>query len=241
MSSRFFTYMRSPAGRYAALVASAGLAVGGSCVLFLPHSFMNYKYKEIVTHYQQGFERPLSQPVQDRFETALNHLNLPEFERKFVKAFSVTGLDTCHIGSLRLRFGANVGIPANFSYTNPNDIEKSELISRGNPIDWSSHAGKLLEESLVMKEDEQVFAIAREILYMKENNIILQSLYPAIGIFTYYSMTHNLNTKLKLLERPFPLRLGIYWICAFFAFGIYAFATDYHQVRLLSSKFNLFI
>jgi hypothetical protein len=228
--SKFFKFMTSDAGRNVTMLTTAAAAVGASALVFIPHAFMSWKYKEVVTNYHQGVPRELTKPVMDRFEVACELLKLPQFESKFTKAFCVTGLETRHIGSLRLRFGANVGIPANYAWTSPDDIDKQNLIIKGNLIDWSSTAGQLLEEALVLKDDEQIFGIAREILYMKENNIILQSLYPAIGIMIYYFMTHNLNTKLQLFSRPLSLRIALYGICGFFAFGIYAFAVDYHQV-----------
>lgn len=231
--SKFLKFMASPSGRKTTFYSAVFASFGATCVVFVPDTFLTTTFKDIVASYHQGVQRPLTQPIADRFEIAQEVLKLPVYERRLANAFFATGLDTLHIGSLRMKYGGNVGIPLNYTYTSPHDIDKSGLIARGNSVDWSSEGGKLLEEALVLKDDEQIFAIARELLYLKENNLILQSMYPAIGIFIYYLMTHNLNSQLLLFHRPLGLRIALYGICAFFAFGIYALAADYHQVNEL--------
>lgn len=100
----------------------------------------------------------------------------------------VSGFEAYNIGSLKYRFGALVGIPINYTYTAHNEIDKADIIIRGKPVDWSSNGGKLLEESLVLKEDEQIFGIARELVQLRTNKVLLNSIYPTATIFFMYTL-----------------------------------------------------
>lgn len=153
-----------------------------------------------------------------------------DFESNFMMPFMVSGFDLHHIGSSKFRYGALTGIPINFTYTVPADIDKADIIIRGKPIDWNSQGGKLLEESLVLKEDEQIFAITRELRQLQTNQVFLDSLYSTGTIAAYYIFTSTVNNKMNLFYRPLSLRIFLYTIAGFFCFGVYAFITDYSQV-----------
>lgn len=232
--SKFLKFMASPRGREVTFAASVSAAVLGFSINFLPHGFLQYKYREFIANYHQGMERPVTDKLKEKVELVIDLLNLPDFERKFVDSFMVSGFDIRHLGSLRLRFGANVGLPINYTYTSDSDIDKGAVIVRGQPVDWSSKGGELLKEALVLKDDEQVFAIAREVIYMKEKNLILDSCFPTASIFMYYLMTHNINSKLHMFHRPLSFRIGLYGICGFMTYGLYALATDFLEVMLIT-------
>lgn len=190
-------------------------------------------HREFVASYREGAEKPVPKALLERFEIAQELLKMSDFERTFMKSFMVSGFDLYHIGSLKYRFGALVGIPVNFTYTSPSEIDKSDIIVRGKSVDWNSKGGKLLEEALVLTEDEQIFGLTREILQLQNQKILLNSLFPCVTILGYYAATSFLNSKMHLFYRPLSLRAMMYFLVGLFAYGIYSFATDYLQVIVL--------
>lgn len=226
----FFKFFASAKGRKFTFIASVSAALGCSAINYFPHTFLAWKHREIVASYKEGIERPVSEVLKKRFEIAIELLKVTDFERKFIKAFTVSGFDLYHLGSAKFRSGGLIGIPVNYSYTAIADINKMDVIIRGNPVDWNSKGGQYLEQSLVLNEDEQIFGLAREIIQLQNNSIYLNSLYPAVTIFMYYALTSGVNSKLRLFYRPLSLRVMLYAISGFFAFGVYSFATDFTQV-----------
>lgn len=142
----------------------------------------------------------------------------------------VAGFDLYHIGSTMFRYGALTGIPVNFTYTSPADIDRMDIIIRGKPVDWNSHGGKLLEQCLVLSEDEQIFGIVRETIQLQSNQVLLDSLFSSGTIASCYVIASGINSKLRLHYRPMSLRLMLYAIVGFFGFGVYSFMTDFTQV-----------
>lgn len=182
--------------------------------------------------YREGAERPVPSALLERFNIAQELLKLSDFERVYMKSFMVSGFDLYHIGSLKYRFGALVGIPVNFTYTSAAEIDKSDIIVRGKLVDWNSQGGMLLEQSLVLTEDEQIFGLAREILQLQNQKVLLNSLYPCGTITGCYFLASYLNSKMNFFYRPLSLRVMLYCLVGFFGYGVYSFFTDFLQVRL---------
>lgn len=134
---------------------------------------------------------------------------------------------------------SQVGIPINYTYTGENDIEKSAIIVRGKPVDWNSQGGQLLEQSLVLTEDEQIFGIAREALQLQNHSVFLRSLYSSGTIVLVYSVASTLNSKLRLFYRPLSLRVALYGIVSCFGYGVYTLLTDYTQVSFMQFLFYI--
>lgn len=234
--SGFFKFFASPRGRqfcFAASVTAASVSFGFH---FLPHTVFTSKHREIVASYREGAERPVSETLQKRFEIAQEHLQLSDFEKKWMKPFMVSGFDTYHIGSVKFRYGAFTGIPVNYTYTASDDIDKADIIIRGQSVDWNSRGGKLLEEALVLTEDEQIFGLVRESFQLVNNNVYLNSFYGCGALTMYYLITTALNNNMKLFYRPLSLRLSLYSLVGLFCLGNYALITDYSQVSI-----NLFL
>jgi len=227
----FFKYFASAKGRNVTFYASVAASIGAFSINFFPDTFLLWKHRDIVAAYKDGEKREVSDTIKKRFEFAVELLKVPDFERKHIKPFVVTGFDLYHIGSTKFRFGGLLGIPVNYTYTAPADISKSSITIRGQPIDWNSHGGKLLEQSLVLSDDEQVFGILREILQLWNNSVYLNSSYSTGSVVAYYIATNTLNSKLRLFSRPLSLRVVMYGIVGFFMYGVYSFLTDFTQVK----------
>ncbi|XP_039443614.1 transmembrane protein 177 [Culex pipiens pallens] len=228
-SSRFAFFV-TEAGRQWMFYGSTTLAVGLFAGHYMPHTVGISYFKEFVQAYKHGQERELSEKIQKRFERAVQLVDLSVFEKKFVKPFAVFGFDVFNAGSMKSRFGALVGVPTNYEYDSVADIEKEDVIIRGNKINWNSEGGKLLEDCLVVSEDEQVFGMAREILTLNSHKRLIQSMIPTVSWVFTYSVASLVNQRCNFYVRPFSLRCMLYFICGFLGYGIYSFSTDMSEI-----------
>ncbi|CRL02871.1 CLUMA_CG015765, isoform A [Clunio marinus] len=228
--SRIYNFFASTTGKQFSLYSTGFVALGAFAVKYFPHTFFSQNYREFVACYKDGIEKRVPDAIMKRFEIAQDILKLSDYEKNHMSPFMVTGFDTVHIGSLKVRFGALTGIPTNFSYTEPCEIDKANIMIRGKSIDWNSNGGKRLEQSLVLTEDEQIFALVREMIQLQDDKILLKSIYPTGAIALYYILSSGINTKFNLFIRPLSFRLSFYMIVGLFCFGIYSFLNDYTQV-----------
>ena len=90
-------------------------------------------------------------------------------------------------------------------------------------VSWSSEVGKSLLDAMVLSEAAQKFAIGREIAYVQTPYVYYHSLFPVSVIMSTYAFTANLNERLKLFSRPFPLRFIFYILTGLFGFGTWMF------------------
>lgn len=112
------------------------------------------------------------------------------------------GFDTIHIGTTKSRFCGFVGIPTNYCYDTVQDVERADIQLQQNQIAWSTDEGKLLQESLVLTEDEQVFAMARSILQIQTHKLLMSSFYGPFSICFVYAIANYVNTRANLYARP---------------------------------------
>lgn len=250
-SSRFFNFFASDRGRNFALGTTVAAAMGSALINFIPHTFFVDKHRDLTSSYKyfsfllnlmvnliiflflcsNGVLRQTPETIRKKYDLALELLKVSDFDRNFLKPYMVFGFDTYSIGSTKFKYGALTGIPTNYMYTSPNDIERGEITIRGQKVNWSSEGGKNLEHALVLTDDEQVFGIAREIIQLQTQKVLLNSIFPCASIVGVYTMAHALNTKLLLLQRPFSVRGFLYVIVGLFGYGVYCLMADLTQVR----------
>uniref|UniRef100_A0A336KRZ3 CSON014677 protein n=1 Tax=Culicoides sonorensis TaxID=179676 RepID=A0A336KRZ3_CULSO len=234
---KMLKYLATERGRMASLYCVSTVGIGIFVSRWAPHSVGIEKYREFATCYKFGIEKKLSDKVHHRFEKALNMVkDMSELERSRFKMFCVFGMEPRHFGSKHSIWGSYVGIPDNFNYETANDIPKGAIVMHNKPIPWSTEGGKKIEQSLVLTEDEQIFAMLKEILALRTWEWPLNCFYPVMTLFTAYGLSHYINTKLKLFQRPLSLRLVMYSLVGVFMIGNYCFATDatqiYHDSRI---------
>ncbi|XP_062550674.1 transmembrane protein 177-like [Armigeres subalbatus] len=217
-------------GRRLVFYGSTTLTIGLFAGHYLPHTIGIGYYKELFQAYKNGEQRQVSDKLQQRFNRAVQLLNLSNIERKYVSPFMVYGFDVSNAGSMKARFGGVVGIPINFQYDNSTDIEKSDMLIGNRKVDWASEGGKLLDECLILSEDEQVFGIAREILTLNTNKRLIQAIIPTVSWFFTYSAASSINQRCNFYVRPLSLRLMLYAICSLFGYGLYSFSQDMTEI-----------
>lgn len=101
----FFKYFASAKGRRFSFYASVSASLSAFAINFFPHTFLISKHRQIVSVYQEGQERPVTKSLKKRCDLVIDILKVPDFERKFIKPFMVSGFDLYHIGSTKFRYG----------------------------------------------------------------------------------------------------------------------------------------
>lgn len=253
--NRFLKYIVSERGRATSFNAICVSSITLFTINYAPHTLGVSKLREflqlyrfvfashmqlcaITTHHisficfhrSNGFERRVPDKIQRRFEQALLACNCTDFERRHLKPFMAYGFDTLHIGSTKSRFGAAIGVPANYAYDNASHIEKDKIQLKCESIKWSTLDGQKLADALVLTEDEQIFGMARSVLQVKSHKLLLSSLYGPGVLFSIYALGSTINRRGNLYVRPVRLRLMLYGILSLFGYGVYSFLTDYTEV-----------
>lgn len=90
----------------------------------------------------------------------------------------------------------------NYLYEKISDIERPDIRVRSKEVEWSSEHGKILQDSLVLTDTEQVFGIARSILMVKTHKVSIESFYPPICLMFIYGVGYYINEKMRLHGRP---------------------------------------
>ncbi|XP_053963064.1 transmembrane protein 177 [Anastrepha ludens] len=225
------SFFQTPTGRNVVVFATGATTLGLFVVNYLPHTFGLKYYKDFVQCYLNGIPRPVPEKVKERLDRALDTLQLPEFERKIIKPFTVFGFDLFEAGSTKYRFGAALGVPVNYAFSEKQEINRQDIRFRDQSIQWNSDAGKLLQDALVLTEDEQLFGFCKSILQLQTHRVLLNSLFPSISFLSVYTIGHYLNMRMNLLAGPFSLRLVMYSILGLFGIGSWSFMKDFNQVN----------
>lgn len=181
--------------------------------------------------FRKGEEREVPEKLHNRVKKAMDVLGLNKYERILVKPFIFVGFDVFEAGTTNSKFGCALGLPSSFNYESEKDIEKSEIMFRGKPINWDSETGKKLQKAIVLTEDEQIFAISKSILEFQTQKVLLNSLYPTASFMMVYTIGTSLSQQMKLLTKPFIVRGILYTIMGFFGLGLWSFLKDYSQVQ----------
>ena len=141
-------------------------------------------------------------------------------EEAAIKMFTCFGCDVLHRGSLKLRSGAIIGIPASFSYEKPEDVNREKLVVNAKEVNWSSGAGTQLLESLILSKDAKAFAIAREIGYANTYHLWADAILKSIFAYAAYATGFGINTKFHTRSTMKTWgRVGMYVAIA----GVYSF------------------
>lgn len=99
-------------------------------------------------------------------------------------------------------FGGWIGFPVNYLYKTTMDIDRSDIKIRTQPIKWDSKYGEMLQNSLVLTEEEKLFAISRTILELRNYNHYHNTFVPAAVIQGLYISAQTINKRYNLFLVP---------------------------------------
>ncbi|EFA10319.1 transmembrane protein 177 [Tribolium castaneum] len=196
----------------------------------LPQTIFLSQYEDLFHLYKHGFSVPLTEKVQKRFEKALDLLEVEHRDRHLYKPFAAYGFDIFSAGTSYSKFGVRVGIPTHFFYDDESSVDKSSIKIRDESVIWESDEGKLLLKSLVLSENAQIYAMAREIKMRDTLKGMLDTVVAVVSWSGMYGISNTLNIKFDLYSKPRPVRIIMYCLVGAFSFGSYVFCKDFSQV-----------
>ncbi|KOC60212.1 Transmembrane protein 177 [Habropoda laboriosa] len=171
------------------------ILVAATASQILPHSFFLDKYRKIRARY--GFddlEIPLRDNIKRRCQEVLDDINLSEKDRERIQFFNNHDINVFHAGTIRTKYGAIIGIPVNFQYEDADSISEQTLSIQDVQIDWNTSAAKQFRRSLILSENAQKFALAQQVLTVKEPDVLYNTAFAtidaALGV-TFYDIIYS--------------------------------------------------
>lgn len=215
-------------GKHVSFLVAGGLSSAVLVGHILPNTILVSKYRDTIRLYSKGFSVPVPQKIQERFSKTLELLQIEPNEQQNIKPFMVAGFDIYSIGTFG-RFGRHIGIPANFTYDKVQDIDKSKIKVNLESVVWDSQEGKQLLNSLVLPENAQMYAMAREIKMRNSYKFFYDTFFSGVAVIFVYGLSSFLNRKFNLFLRPRPVRVINYTLVSLLGFGNYALCKDVTQ------------
>jgi hypothetical protein len=185
--------------------AGVGLAVA-VCGSMVPQTLGLSQYRKAFTLYTTSNnsnqeEMPVDGHTRELIDKCLRRIMLrPEDEAGLTFFMSICH-DVVHKGTVKLRFGAVIGLPATFAYQHVDDINKAALNLNAQPIDWDSEPGRRFADSIVLSDRAKAFAIAREIKYSSSFFASVDTILRVAFGLGAYTTGFILNNRLKLQQR----------------------------------------
>ncbi|KAJ3643739.1 hypothetical protein Zmor_026431 [Zophobas morio] len=224
------SWLITDAGRkfsyYAAGTGSTGILLAH----VLPQTLLLDQYVEVFHLYKHGFSVKLTEQLQQRFQKALDLLEMDKRDQHLYKPFAGYGFDIFSAGTSYSKYGVRVGLPANFFYNDLSSVDKHSIKLRDDSIVWDMDEGKLLQKSLVLSENAQLYAMAREIKFRDTPKWFIDTGVAVLSFTGMYGLCRLFNERGNLLARPRSLRFVLYALVGAFSFGSYALCKDVSQV-----------
>lgn len=216
--------------KYRNVILGVTATAFGYFAVLMPHTVFLKKYRYMMARYQLNKEMPLGRTVEQRIQIVMDDLKLSDNVRDAIKPFSVFGFDMFHAGSFNTKYGSILGIPYNFTNTSC-DIRENLLIKE-EPVDWTRQDAQSFIKSVILSENAQKFAIAREILRIQTEEPYFNSLTLALTIATIWTFYNLISYKFRLREAKAMVRRTFYVIFILFSPILWFGIKDYRSYQL---------
>lgn len=100
----------------------------------------------------------------------------------------------------------------------------------GEAVAWGTPEADRFLNSLILSENAQLYAMAREIKMAESPKFLLDTFYVLSPVPLYYGFTHQINKQFQLFSRARGIRIIVYTLSAVFMTGYYYFFKDFTQV-----------
>ncbi|XP_069472854.1 transmembrane protein 177 [Ambystoma mexicanum] len=139
------------------------------------HAFPKQTFKAVYQSWSKGEPVELSAKLHSDFQEVLEDVGVESLKK--YSPFAAFGFDPVSAGVPCLPSGSLIGIPANFSNQDDDrqDPGTQLVMPNGKVIEWDSNNGTSLRETLQLSEVAKKFALAREIVYTKDNSPIIHA------------------------------------------------------------------
>ncbi|XP_066256071.1 transmembrane protein 177 [Euwallacea similis] len=222
------TWLLSESGKNWLFIGTSTVNISLILGHVLPHTILVTQYKDLVRLYNKGVSVPVSDVLLQRFEKTLDLLNIDKCERFRFEAFMSSGFDMFSIGAPG-RFGVHIGMPVNFRYGKEKDVDKSKIRVNQASVIWDTDEGRQLIKSLIVPENAQLYAIARDIKMRDSFKLGFDTVYAFFFCSMTYTVCTMLNQKLNLYVKPRGLRFLSYSLIGLFNLGYYVMMKDFTQ------------
>ncbi|XP_053997816.1 transmembrane protein 177 [Hylaeus anthracinus] len=183
-------------------IVAMGACTFASAVTIFPHTRGLELYRQFKAKYRlDQSEEPVKEKFKIMFEEVMNDLKLNQEQREKLRIFNVCGYDVFHAGTLSRKRGGVVGIPMNFDYESVDTINKNDIILNDKPIPWHQQEAKDFLESLVLSENAKKFALAREILKVREHSIEMDTISCLGHFLLLFFIYDTFHKRMVLSER----------------------------------------
>ncbi|NXV80781.1 TM177 protein, partial [Atlantisia rogersi] len=134
------------------------------------HVFPEQTFKLLHEGWSEGQPAELSQRLRSLFQDVLQDTGVKSTDS--YRAFAASGFHPVSAGIPWLPAGSLVGIPPNFDSTaeDKKGIVNHVVVINGKAVDWESSDGVALREALTFSVTAQKFAIAREVVYLRNGS-----------------------------------------------------------------------
>ncbi|XP_017768328.1 PREDICTED: transmembrane protein 177 [Nicrophorus vespilloides] len=217
-------------GKTVSLWFMGSIGVGAFCAQYIPHTLLINKYVDVIHLYKNGIAVTLNSKLVERFNKALVYADVPDQDVKLYKPFAIFGFDISHVGMSFSKYGCQVGIPVNFNYVSADTVDKSTIKIKGESVAWSTDEAEQFLDSVVLSENAQIYAMAREIKMSQTFKLIVDAICGPLSVFVAYGSSVFLNGKFNLYPKPMGVRLVMYALVGTFTFGNYLFIKDFNQL-----------
>ncbi|XP_060815925.1 transmembrane protein 177 [Bombus pascuorum] len=183
----------------------ATLIAGVVTVQLSSQTFLLQQYRKIRARYDfENNEIPVRKDIQRRFEEALDDVNViyrPMVPEERIKFFNVHDIEMFHAGTTYSKYGGLVGIPTNFEYNDINHVNNGTISIQSASLQWDAEATEEFHKSLVLSENAQKFAIARQILTVATFDSIIKGVNLMVDAILGIGAYELLRSKLKVTKQ----------------------------------------
>ncbi|XP_043916588.1 transmembrane protein 177 isoform X2 [Protopterus annectens] len=186
------------------------------------HIFPVKTYKALYQAYFKGQPAALSEKLQETFQSVLKDVDVKSPEK--YSAFAAFGFHPVSAGIPWMPSGVLVGIPANFNCTTESSkgLTDHTVMMNGKELQWNSDTGKVLKDALTFSCKAQKFAVAREVLYLKDNSPVLHALVAPVCLASTCLSGLAFQQMLSIHSGPivfrglYNLAVAVVGICSYF-------------------------
>lgn len=225
---KMFDWFLTKRGKQFTYLCAGGVTSAAVMGHLLPNTVLVSTYKDLIRLYSKGFSVPVPEKITDRFLRTLDLLEIRGPERLDFRPFMAAGFDVYSIGTLG-RFGIHLAIPVNFTYDRVEDIDQYNIKVNLESVIWESDAGKQLLNALVLPENAQMYAMAREVKTRSSFKLFFDTFYAGAACLCTYGFSRYINRQFNLFSKPRSVRIIGYTLVTLLNMGNYAMAKDLTQ------------
>ncbi|MCJ8732247.1 hypothetical protein PDJAM_G00209250 [Pangasius djambal] len=173
------------------------------------HVFPENTYRKLYQAWSKGEPATLSEKLENVFQQVLKDSAVSSPDN--YTAFAAYGFHPVGAGIPWFPCGAQIGIPSNFN-SSPDDlsgITNRTILINGKEVQWDSETGSSLKNALVLSEDAQKFAMAREVARLECAGPVLHAAVAPTCLAGAWIYSVALKQIFGLFARSVILRAGV--------------------------------